>query len=106
MALLRTHMDFATFLDYHGTTITDPLLYNYIESFDNFCKFQSEHYFQSADKTTTLINENNTPSEQAVQQLVADYLDDDIQRILNVKPIDNFINSPTSPRATKFPPSF
>ena len=139
MALLRTHVDFATFLNYHGTTIADPLLYSYIESFDNFCKFQAEHYFQSADKafirwnleyrstprliteiptfptqtmansstfpvvvsststsTTTLINENSTPTEQAVQQLVADYLDDDIQQILNVKPIDNFANSPTS----------
>jgi hypothetical protein len=139
MALLRTHVDFATFLNYHGTTIADPLLYSYIESFDNFCKFQAGHYFQSADKafirwnleyrstprliteiptfptqtmansstfpvvvsststsTTTLINENSTPTEQAVQQLVADYLDDDIQQILNVKPIDNFANSPTS----------
>jgi hypothetical protein len=121
-------MDFATFLDYHGTTIADPLLYNYGDSFDNFCQFQFDNpYFGSVDKafikwnreyqstpkfiaeiptflvvsatsttTTTLINENNRQTEQAVNQLVADYLDDDIQQILNIKPIDNFVNSPTS----------
>jgi hypothetical protein len=130
-------MDFATFLSYHGTTNADPLFYNYIEPYENFCKFQSEHYFQTTDRafiqwslkyrttpmlvteipvfpaqtmannntfpvvvsststsTTTLIDENST--EQAVQQLVADYLDDDIQQILNVKPMDQFVNSPNS----------
>ena len=33
-------MDFTTFLDYHGTTIADALLYHYVEMFDNFCQFQ------------------------------------------------------------------
>jgi hypothetical protein len=50
MALMRTHINFATFLNYHGTTNADPLLYNYIEAFDDFCKFQADHYFQSADQ--------------------------------------------------------
>jgi hypothetical protein len=50
MTAIRTHINFATFLNYHGTTNTDPLLFNYIEAFDDFCKFQADHYFQSADQ--------------------------------------------------------
>jgi hypothetical protein len=50
MASIRTHINFATFLDYHGTTNADPLLFNYIQAFDDFCKFQADYYFQSADQ--------------------------------------------------------
>ena len=50
MALIRTHIDFSTFLNYHGTTTADPLLFNYIQAYDDFCKFQADHYFQSANE--------------------------------------------------------
>jgi hypothetical protein len=155
-------MDFATFLDYHGTTIADSLLAHYIDLFDHFCQFQFDNpYVGSVDKafikwkreyqptstlnvshldkmpmfpypsiasnnippvivsatsttTTALINENNQKTEQAVNQLMADYLDDDIHQLLNIEPILNSINSPTSstssasisppPELTSFPP--
>jgi hypothetical protein len=63
MALMRTHIDFSTFLNYHGTTTTDPLLFNYISAFDNFCKFQADHYFQSANEAFIKWNlqHNTTP---------------------------------------------
>jgi hypothetical protein len=134
-------MDLTTLLDYHGTSVADPLLNNYLEAFNNFCQFQFDNpYFGgSCDKafikwnrqyqptpklitqiptfptpsmannnstlpivvsatstsTTTLMNENHEPDD-AVNQLVADYLDDDIQQILSIKPLDNFVNFPTS----------
>ena len=50
MTAIRTHINFATFLNYHGTTNADPLLFNYIQAFDDFCTFQADHYFQSADQ--------------------------------------------------------
>jgi hypothetical protein len=165
MSLLQTHMDFATFLDYHGTTIADSLLAHYINLFDNFCQFQFDNpNVGSTDKafikwkreyepnpvnvshlvempifpypsiaannippvivsatsttTTTLLNESNKRTEQAVNQLMADYLDDDLQQLLNIEPIEpilNSVNSPTSstssasisppPELTSFPPT-
>jgi hypothetical protein len=155
MSLLQTHMDFATFLDYHGTTIADSLLVHYVDLFDSFCQFQFDNpYIGSTDKafikwkreyqptptfvshleeipmlpypsiagnnnniptvivsatsttTTALINESNKQTEQAVNQLVADYLDDDIQQLLNIEPIEplNSVNSPTSSASISPPP--
>jgi hypothetical protein len=46
--------------------------------------------------TTALINKTNQKTEQAVNQLMADYLHDDIHQLLNIEPILNSINSPTS----------
>ena len=142
MSAIRTHISFVTFLSYHGTTNADPLLFNYIQAFDDFCKFQADHYFQSADQafirwnlqyhtaplllteiptfpqqtmandntsptvvsttstsTTTLIDESHT---EQLEPLAAEYLDDDIQQIL--KPMENFINSPTSSSSSISPP--
>ena len=50
MSSIRTHINFSTFLNYHGTTNADPLLCSYVEAFDNFCKFQSDYFFQSANE--------------------------------------------------------
>ena len=142
MSAIRTHINFTTFLNYHGTTNADPLLFNYIQAFDDFCKFQADHYFQSADQafikwnlqchtapllltgiptfpqqtmandntlpvvvsttstsTTTLMNENNT---EQLEPLAEEYLDDDIRQLL--KPMENFVNSPTSSSSISPPP--
>jgi hypothetical protein len=142
MTAIRTHINFATFLNYHGTTNADPLLFNYIQAFDDFCKFQADHYFQSADQafikwnlqyhtaplllteistfpqqtmandntlpvvvsttstsTTTLIDENHT---EQIEQLAEEYLDDDMRQLL--KPMENFVNSPTSSLSSISPP--
>jgi hypothetical protein len=133
-------MDFATFLSYHGTTISDQLLYRYAEMYDNFTQFRYSMPYISTDKafikwmqqnqqtsalpatylseipifpcqitthsnnepvvvsttstsTTAVIESSSTHTDQAVNQLVSEYLDDDIQHIMSLEPLEQ----PTKP---------
>jgi hypothetical protein len=43
-------MSFATFLGYHGTTVSDPLLYRYAELYDSFTQFRYSIPQASIDK--------------------------------------------------------
>jgi hypothetical protein len=147
MASLQEHMTFATFLGYHGTTISDPLLYRYAELYDNFTQFRLSIPQTSTDKSfikwmqqtaapsTTYLNEisiypNQIPThintepvvvsttatsttaviershniqleDDHVNQLVSEYLDEDIQhQILKLESLEQpipTINSPDSP---------
>ena len=147
MASQQAHMTFATFLGYHGTTVSDPLLYRYAELYDNFTQFRCSIPQASTDKefikwmqqtatlpttylseipifpcpisthintepivvsttstSTTAVIESSNP-DQAINQLVSEYLDDDIQHQLlklgsleqHTEPPAPPVNSPDSP---------
>ena len=50
MASQLEHMTFATFLGYHGTTVSDPLLCRYAEMYDSFTLFRYSVPQASLDK--------------------------------------------------------
>jgi hypothetical protein len=50
MASQLEHMTFATFLGYHGTTVSDPLLCRYAEMYDSFTLFRYSIPQASIDK--------------------------------------------------------
>ena len=149
MASAQAHIDFTTFLSYHGTTVSDPLLYRYAELYDNFTQFRFGIPYTSTDKafiqwmrqsqqnstlsTTTYLNEipvypcqitthsNTEPvvvsatststtsvlessntTDNAINQLVSEYLDDDIQHIIN---LESSLEQPTKPIASPDSPT-
>jgi hypothetical protein len=53
----------------------------------------------TSTSTTTLIDENHT---EQIEQLTEEYLDDDMRQLL--KPMENFVNSPTSSLSSISPP--
>jgi hypothetical protein len=147
MASTQEHMNFATFLSYHGTTVADPLLYRYAESYDSFTQFRLNIPYISTDKafiqwmqqqqihnqtntylnetpvypyqttapiniepvvvsttstSTTSVLESSNANDNVTNQLVSEYLDDDIQHIINLDPTlleqpTKSIASPDSP---------
>jgi hypothetical protein len=156
MASSQSHIDFVTFLEYHGTGVADSQPHRYLDMFDNFSQFRSDNpHITSFNKafikwnqqyqptpapalpyltkeiltfpyqstaysntppiivlatsttTTTLMDQSNkkkeTQAEQAINQLLANYLDEDIPYLLTTiepEPLD----SPTSSLASISPP--
>jgi hypothetical protein len=130
MASQLEHMTLTTFLGYHGTTVSDPLIGRYAEMYDNFTLFRYSIPQVSIDKAfikwmqqnatlpATYLNEISCPyqfstqmnepivvsttptsittvlesGKQAVQSLIAEYLDDD-----NQHPFYEFKEQPTTP---------
>ena len=146
MASAQTHMDFATFLGYHGTTVGDPLLFRYAELYDNFTQYRFGIPYTSTDKafiqwmrqnqqnnstaylnetpvypyqitahsntkpvvvsttstSTTSVLESSNTSDNAINQLVSEYLDDDIQHMIS---LESSLEQPTKPIASPDSPT-
>ena len=76
MASQLEHMTFVTFLGYHGTTVSDPLISHYAEMYDGFTIFRygipqvsiDKAFIKWMQQTTTLpatySNEISCPSTQ------------------------------------------
>ena len=128
------HMSLTTFLGYHGTTVSDPLIERYAEMYDNFTLYRYSVPQISIDKafikwlqqnvtlSTTYSNQISCPYQfptqtnepivvsatptsittviesgnQAVQSLIAEYLDDEPFYKLPEQPTTPPVNSPDS----------
>jgi hypothetical protein len=150
MASAQTHMDYATSLGYHGTTVGDPLLFRYAELYDNFTQYRFSIPYTSTDKafiqwmrqnqqnnstlstatylneipvypcqitthsntepvvvsttstSTTSVLESSNTSDNAINQLVSEYLDDDIQHMIS---LESSLEQPTKPIASPDSPT-